>query len=400
MEDVMLRNARLACLLILALAPGCSGDAALSGPETGVGAGTLEGGCTIKWLGTLDTDLNHPKDLGNDLSAAYASFLVTPNPRLKYILRGSFPMVRFLSVQTYSAQTLFGTVSYLYDYQTTMDAGSFNPYQPGVAVNAWPRSYTVEFVPAAIPSAAPNVVRMGTSFLEELMMRFYSPDSGIALSTSDLPSVSVYDTATGSSTLCRADFSGIAGAYTPRTPSDAEPIPEGGSRTFSFKLGNWTSQGNAAATYLGAQSYVLIGEVAVIRFKAPGFANTHSGMGCFPGGTDSRYWSLCADDAHSSQVFGCLPDYLASPDANGDVTVVVSTSSAVQAQAGELGQNFLFDPRPASSTMGFTFRILLPSPSFMPDPTVYPAAFLPTGRVCTESEYLCGACVLPPPPGA
>ena len=156
----------------------------------------------------------------------------------------------------------------------------------------------------------------------------------------------------------------------------------------------------AVPSYLAScNNMATSGQIAVIRFKEPSFVNTHyvttTGQPpTFPDGmSDVRYWSLSEGDPTNSTTVSGLVDYAARPaDANGDVTVVVSGSQAVEDKARQLGQSFILDKRSADATsVIFVYRNVLPSPDFWNGTDPYPQPFWPTGVICSDADYLAGS---------
>lgn len=354
--------------------------------------------CNPGWYTQLESDPSTPAPYGNNVDTGYAEFFFVQDPRIKLVLKGSFPMVRFVSFQTYTSLR-FAVAGALFDYQVTMDPGSLNPYVPGAAVDRSPRAYTITILPPAAPASSPNVLRMGDDPLQQFIVRFYSPDAGVALQPADLPKVYAYYWASGLPAPCPSFLS----VPFPHELSPGLPAPQPGTGVTFVPFSDIGMVNSAVPFYWSSYNHMALGEVAVIRFRAPSFVNTHSGSGTFPdpGALDMRYWSLSGLDPTTWVTFGGLPDWMAlPPDANGYVTVVVSRSPVVQAHAATRGHNFILDQRspavdPGTESVIFAYRNLLPSPSFMPDFTdssTYPAAYVPTGLICSEDAYLQNLC--------
>lgn len=355
--------------------------------------------CDPKWFNQLDTNPLTSAPYMNEAYTGYSESFFLLNPEIKLVLEGNFPMARFFSAETYNhvSKTIlnFTAASALFDYQIAMDADSFNPYLPGSAVDASPRNYTIEIIPQDAISSASNILRMGTSSLQEIILRFYSPDEEVTLSSADLPNVYAYYTGSGLPAPCPTFISMPSIKRMPFQIFFPGATPESGATiTFKSAAAGSAMPNSAIPSYLFSYHNMNKGQAAVVRFKAPTFVNTHSGTGTFPTETmDTRYWSLSVVDPLTSMTFGGIADYVARQDAAGYVTVVVSNSLKVQSQAQARGQNFILDKRnPLASTIIFIYRNVLPSSSFWPDPAVYPANYYPTGLICGENDYLAGNC--------
>ncbi len=356
--------------------------------------------CDPKWFNQLDTDPSTPAPYMNEAYTGYSESFFFLNPKIKLVLKGSFPMVRFFSVETYNhvpnSLLNFTAVSALFDYQITMDPGSFNPYLPGATVDASPRNYTIEIMPQDAISSASNILRMGTSSLQEIILRFYSPDEGVILSPANLPRIYAYYTDSGLPAPCPTFISLPSIKRLPFQIFFPDATPESGETiTFKSTAIEDAMPNSAIPSYLYSYHDMSKEQVAVVRFKAPTFVNTHSGAGTFPTETmDTRYWSLSAIDPLTSMTFGGIADYVAMQDADGYVTVVVSNSMKTQAQAQAWGQNFILDKRNplSSSAIILAYRNVLPSSDFWPNLEAYPAGYYPTGLICSESDYLADKC--------
>ncbi len=88
----------------------------------------------------------------------------------------------------------------------------------------------------------------------------------------------------------------------------------------------------------------------------------------------------------------CLPDFLATPDAHGIVTLVVGTGAKVKAAALANGFNFLEDTRrPNQRVLGVLYRIVLPNSDFE-ETSLYKGEYRPVFVKCSRAEFLDAKC--------
>jgi catechol 2,3-dioxygenase-like lactoylglutathione lyase family enzyme len=374
--------------------------------------------CNPRWLTQLETDPGTPAPYFNNVDTGYAEahFLQGPGARIRLELTGSFPPVRFISFQTYTSRH-FAIVSpdgILSDSEITMDAGSVNPFVAGAPTDPLlAHDYTIQILPHEAPTGPwLNVLRMGPGDdpLQELTVRFYSPDDQVDLTQSTqhpLPRVHAYFLDSGRPAPCPIFIP------VPPLPSKTYTCAQVGGPTIAFDLitpaSNVPHYNAAIPAYLVSCNSMTLGQVAVVRFKAPTFVNTHwvTATGqpqSFPDPDtlDVRYWSIGAQDPTNTTTFGGVADWSARVDAGGNVTLVVSNDADVQQLAGQLQQNFLLDTRqptadPTHEQILFIYRNLLPLPAFWNGTDPYPADYAPTGQICDASVYLASGGNCPAP---
>ncbi|MEQ1877751.1 MAG: hypothetical protein ABL958_13990 [Bdellovibrionia bacterium] len=368
--------------------------------------------CDPHWLlNQLDTSLNTPKPYLNNIDTAYTENYFILDPRVKLVLKGSIPKVRFFSITTANAEipNIGKSIrsGYLFDYQLIMDAGSINPMIPGNPVNSTRTDFTLELLPPpkSATSSAPNVIHLAdTTPIQTILVRYYSPDVGLSITPDILPTIYSEFVEDGSPAPCPYFLSPPTITNVPLPPSYGSPDPST-KVTFTEYSSAGGGSNAAAPFYLAARNSMKSGQVAVIRLKSPHFINTRSGTGLFPDPNtyDMRYWSLNVGDPTISNTVGGLPDYLAKLDARGYVTLVVSRDSSgqIQTAAASRGQNFIPDRRnPRATSMLFMYRNLLVSPSFLetdpknPNLKIYPPEYLPIGVICEAADYLADKCNL------
>jgi len=343
--------------------------------------------CTHLWKKSLDIAPATPKSMSGDTYAAYGLIGFYDEPNLRLELKGEFPHGRFMSLQSYRG-TRKRTVASLFDKDLVADPGSVNPFIPGADLGATSRSYTIDVVKNRDDAASPNALRLDSrTNIHSLFFRYYVPSSGFVPAPADLPRIFAFDTRNGAPRPCPRYID---------TQLDPGPITMilnfvKKKSVLEFERNKSFDNGVNAAVpgYVTVLSKIDHGDVSVIRFKAPTFTNTQPGAGPFPESGQVRYWSFCTQNLKESETLTCLPDYLATPDARGWVTVVVGKGAAVQERALREGHNFLEDRRlPNQKVMGYFYRNLLPGSSFAP----YEGDYLPSGVVCPSEDYLKGEC--------
>ncbi len=132
----------------------------------------------------------------------------------------------------------------------------------------------------------------------------------------------------------------------------------------------------------------------IIKFKAPTFANTQSGVGPFPSSqsSDVRYWSMCSQNLTKNETLNCLPDHLAKVDNLGFVTLVVGAGAGLREAAEQRKYNFLEDTRQSNQSMiAFAYRNIMPSQPFQTD-SMYRGDYLPKAKMCSNEKFLSDQC--------
>ena len=346
--------------------------------------------CQVPWLLQLATDGATPKPFLDDLSAGYAEVIFLREPGTRLQMRGSFANARFESIEEYDFSTAVESTpaDYIFDYQIKPLPGSTNPFLPGAKVDALLRNFVVE-VGASFGAA--NTVNAGKNIMQVLVVRIYSPNENVTLTAADIPRVYSYDALTNQPAPC-PKFIRIPEVNFPFKST----VDESGQLHFAEPSDSTTTgaQNHAIPQYLGTNNSMKLDDVAVIRFKAPTFVNTHSGTGVYPSGKQVRYWSMCGADMTKGLTFGCVPDYKSKIDSNGYVTIVVSSNEKVRSMAASQGYDFILDKRASgATTASFIYRNMLPEAGFQAN-SMYKGEYLPGGRICSSAEYLAGGCKL------
>jgi hypothetical protein len=325
-----------------------------------------------------------PKAYTGDTHAAYGVFPFTADSSTYFVLEGSFPRARFLSVETYKKKKNY-TVDALFDAQIEPDPGSVNPVREPEAANP-SRRYTIVVAPSSlVVPPGTNVLRLADGEPEAaIWTRYYAPDAGAVFSAADLPRIAAYSVETGAPTACppmrfenpSSDLPQVLSLLAPR---HREP--------FDFRLFHVPWAGNAAqGKYAYGVSKMARGDVLVVRFRPPTFGLPSEGA------RDVRYWSLCAINLIKNLGLACLADRDAVPNAAGLVTAVISSANGVREHALARGEHYLPDTRDAANRMVMaTLRNLMPSPAFA-ETEQYQGDFNPRAVICTAEDYLRDEC--------
>lgn len=400
----------------------------------------LSKNCGLDWQSSdLVTGIEGPKDYYGDTNIAYAVFSFPSDPSTVYRIKGMFPRARYMSIES-SELIQIGSWDFdaIQDHEIIPDDGSMNPFTPGVALNASPRNFTVDAVPAEGVWYAVNRFEVPTNGnTNQIWLRIVAPNAQVAFNS--LPTIEAYDLATGlpktlcpqaqvanyfesnaplesvaqfeSTDLSRAIYANeafdLTGDFSDLGMLDLEGALLGILKTavpeklwvFSFRLIDIPFEGNSA---IPGYSYGLTkigpGKVALVKFKAPSFMNTNDSKDedLFVSDKDLRFSSLCSLDLADGRGLACIPDYLMEKDAKGFVTIVYGPAGGVvESKALALGYNFLPDNRVAldvkEQPVAFVYRQLLPSVWFSQN-GLNKGDYVPRARVCPERLFLSGFC--------
>ncbi len=266
-----------------------------------------------------------------------------------YRLQGRFPFARYMSYHNYDATT-GDFVNWLKDVDIQADVGSVNPYQSGVDRTQDNRDYTLWLVPegANLPQLADakNVMTIPkTVTFAPAVLRVYRPDEkqgmdgGVAL-----PRVHVFDAQTGVAVNQCAPLRLVA----------PKSLVEGGdTRRFDRRLTidpsirHYRSNGagfypNKHNAYLVTELDRSLGELAIMKWKAPTSPKTKSGLGSFNHAQEVRYWSYCLGGEQASNTSACLVDDEALIDEQGYVSLVLGPDDELlKAKAKLAGINYM-----------------------------------------------------------
>ena len=319
---------------------------------------------------------NQIPDIGNTFSTAWFKLPAGA----KIVMKGDFPHMRHWSFVTYTEEGV--PRDGIYDAEIEPDAGSSNPFRPGVKRDVAPRRYTISIVNGMPPAQrAPNTIytlaEPGTAI--GMHMRNYVPDRSIDWTGGvGVPKVELH-TADGKvlaeQEACAATDAPRRGKQVPVTvskklwlalnslpwrPADRTPatnfavapmvkfynrehlildtffplIPSDGMAV--EKGGFWSNPVTRYGfTYL-SQAY---GKVYVVHGKMPRTPSTWGGDPApMDAEADMRYWSLCTSTAPPvGNTVDCVTDENVRPivDKQGQYSVVVSRAIDRPSNANE-----------------------------------------------------------------
>lgn len=337
--------------------------------------------CSQLWVPSVEINPSFPKPMSGDTYAVYGLLGYYDEPGLRMEIKGQFPKGRFMSVESYRTAQKFH-VDALFDFQLKADEGSINPYVIPSAFDAPNRAFSVSLVKPGQTPASRNPLRLHRrTRIHSMFFRWYVPAAGVVPALSDLPKIYSVEDKTGESRACPR---GIDTVYDPGAITALLKLIKE-NKVLKFKEGSfWNGTNYAIPSYVNAISKVKPGNVSVVQFKVPSFSPVPVGSSA-----EVRYWSFCIQNLKESETLGCLPDYLSTPDAKGNVTVVVGRGAAVKERALARGFNFLEDVRlPEQEVLAYFYRNLLPRADYIP----YQGAYLPQGVVCSEADFLASDC--------
>jgi hypothetical protein len=325
-------------------------------------------------------------------------------------LTGQFPYARYMSFQSYG-QTQGDA---LQDFEIIPDAGSVNPFQPGMDRQAVPRAYTVWFVP---PTSARDQNRLempDDTFAPTLVLRIVradrdKPDGGVPP-----PTIEAFDDRTGQPVRCPPRGLALGLFEEPRDMSQL-PLPE--DPISFYRVTGAGVIPNAVSGYLVARlADPDAGTLAVLRFALASFPDTFNQPDTpLTGREDVRYMALCVHGRMSTLTGECLADdeLQSRQDSQGVVTVVVGPEDqAVRAAAQARGFHYLSwqdlaDPLlihrqilPHAEFSGSVFLVPVFDPAVDRDAQRaerFMGAYAPTGAVCQVSTFVANPSACGPP---
>ena len=282
-------------------------------------------------------NLNYPEGS----STSYFGANITQPLGTTYTIQGRYPYARFMAIEIYTGDTL---VDFVADVNIVPDPGQNNPFVSGTA-NGTFTAYVVFGAKPATPAA--NTIYTGTLTTVGLLYRIYhttdpnDPSGGAGLPTivlngSSLVNCPIQPILPPGSTpwlrLATGDWMG-----TPPTP--AQKYPASNPTTWSIAnpdVAHYFPNGADfyLTTRLSRQFLKPIGsaDLFVVRFLAPTFPNTRSGVPVYAP-RQVRFWSLCTDDSYTTNVNRCVWDDEIPLDANGYVSIVISDPGSMPSAA-------------------------------------------------------------------
>ncbi len=346
--------------------------------------------CSSRWITDLGTDPFDEKFFLGDTSAGYAAFSYWADPDLVLEIKGEFPHARFFSIESQDTQ-FFLRADHLLDHEIAPDPGSTNPFTEGNPLDVEKRTFTVRAMQDK-PLTGSNLLELPKKGLtQSIMVRIYSPNDGLKLSTADLPSIRAFDRRTGKERACPLPARYLYESHFPQFLADAYVLFKPG---FEFKLPPETNAAgqNAAASYLLAVTQVAHNEVALMRFIPPTYMDTQSGKGTMSLEPQVRYWSMCAVNFPRNTTNFCFPDRLSSVQDDGFQYIVVGKGEGVKKAAEERGYSFVPDTRKLNQNVfGFLYRNLVARKDFQ-ETHLFKGDYKPQTMKCSNESFIDGSC--------
>lgn len=376
-------------------------------------APTPSADCTSGWSdASVDQGRYFP-----DLNAVYWSYRFdagAPNAvNVAFRIQGRFAYARNTSFHFYPTLNNSAGFSYLGDIDITPDAGSVNPFMPGVNRHAPNRSYTIWLVPEDSQRASqPNTLIVPQdSGVSKLMLRVFRPDSGYDNGGVPLPIIEAFDDDTGQPVNCP-----LALRVIPSSPIDYSTWPSDEAEVSFYHLGSDGFFPNDDNQYLYADlSPNKFGQVLVLRFYAPTFLDTFQHPeATFTGNEEVRFLSLCMSSQISTKTSECFADDQFTRAGSGYFNVVVGPPNYPQVRDAALARGYNYMSWYSLNPVLF-YRQMLPHPDFSGSVARVPlfdytqpmsgqraqnfmGIYAPTGRYCSIPTFLSGStCGMPAP---
>ncbi len=308
-----------------------------------------------------------------DLNAAYYYYLFSAedNQDLRFEFKGEFPHARYMSFTLYDEGQL--PVDALHDVDINPDPWNRNPFRPGVDRTVANRSYTVQMVPEGSAHAGePNTLVISDEVKTAvLLMRVYLPDDGQPLDGGvGMPSTSTFYDATGETAPGPAWMD--VGDYRDTTIRELlemqeyvhayrdalSPYVESWSVDESYFLPQYGSP----YVWTSLDYYPELGDIAVMRFRAPTFTDTSGGGGEFTGEEDVRYFSVSVAASWTTITQRTIHDSELVIDEDGFVNLVIGAPRWLANRAKSKGWNVL--PGKLDQKPMVVFRQMLPRDDF------------------------------------
>jgi hypothetical protein len=340
---------------------------------------------------------------------------------LSFKIQGQFAHARYESFVAYAHTDQGTAVQALLDRDMVPDAGSHNPFLPGMARDLADRSYTLWWIPdgGRLPEDAPNVLTYRPGSPSQLILRIYVPDEGQDITGGvGLPAVTLHDLATGTAIPCTRDVTLGLGDLLPwreltTLTAQASSRPSNPPGRVHF----WAEPGGNFALYQNPHNDYLVSfpapprigsEVVIMRFKPPIVPQSRDGRTALTGAEHVRYWSMCLAGV-SSQTSACVADFQATVGPDGYVTIVVGDAPDVTRHATGLnllswGKHVipvliyrnLATERPGAELFPGDLQRVLP-PESEKDPMDFVAerfigSYAPAGVQCTSAAFLENYC--------
>ncbi len=311
------------------------------------------------WGSNADDDFINAAYPDTEANYWLAQLMQVPSTRIA--IRGAYPEARYFSLHVYDQAQR--PIDSLADYEIVPDKGSANPFASSVSSKG-AGTYTVFVEFTAEPQdPAPNTIYAGATGeglpnpTSALIYRTYVPDDPKdGLGGVPLPTIS-YETADGTEVVgfedCQVFTAPSDGTVNQaiRDSSYPDDIPRLPPRPNDEKKPRFNrfygvdrpvydnvppnpvtgeepkTQGgflsNEQNAYMTARITRSMGDIVVIRAKAPSFPDTRKGESLRPP-SELRYWSMCQNHTLSQRVVACAADFQTEVGRDGYFTFVIS----------------------------------------------------------------------------
>ncbi len=331
--------------------------------------------------------------VGTDSNANYWIAFLTADPAITLTIAGTYPSVRYASIQAYDASGAYLTG--LPDKDFPPDQGSVNPFVAGTPRGVGTYTLHVVFGPPPSPPAPGTLyINQPAGASVSLLYRLYLPDTGASKTGNvPLPTIST-QSGSGVAPLVapqEAQATALALQHAPPPPASmaatATPTP-------GFTRAAPGSYTNADEAYLAAVLPATT-QLYVVRFAAPTNPHTLGGDPLDPH-TQLRYWSVCVNNL-LDYPYACRADeqvVLTSP--HRQATIVIGLQSQRPTNATRAHGVTWISLGTIALSYAVLLRHLLPASSFTQSafavpvgaaPGPYMGPYAPTLVVCSTQQF-------------
>ena len=318
---------------------------------------TIGNNCTANWSPAATNDHRYMVPWFPENKAAYWVFGYDREELghdIKLKFEGTFPYARYMSVHVYNGQTGHQAAgkNFLKDIEIEPLEGHENPFLSGVSRNVKNRSFEFRIEPSDLTSqeaaaspepGAENLINIPKDIRYPLIiLRVYRPDKGRSYDGGvGLPTILAYNAETGEEiTQCPAPEMPVTDGLDPSKRPDTKLYHDAQIR-FYAKHPELSGLFGNRHNYYGMTGLTKeLGDVALLRFKAPTTPQTANGKGDFSAEDELRYWSICMGGDVFTNTSSCLWDDNAIVDKDGFVKIAVGPDTEeFRKTARKLGYN-------------------------------------------------------------
>lgn len=397
----------------LALGAMCLAGIGLAWRSTQAAGATPLGDCTAYWGPPQSSEAPYFPELNAVYWSLRYDATAPQAQNVAFRLTAQFPYARNTSLHFYPNLNVGSADNSLRDVDIAPDAGSINPYLPGVNRQSTNRAYTAWLVPAdSVRVGQPNtLVISADSDIATLMLRVYRADYGRDNGGVPLPAIQAVDDDTGLPVACPPNVTNP-----PLEPVDLGAWPPASKQVSFYHLSGEGYYPNDDKKYLVAVADPSrFGQILILRFYPPTFLDTYQHPSAvFTGNEEVRFMSLCIGGKLTTRTSQCVADDQFIQANSGYFNVVVGPDRAdVRAAAQARGYNFIVWY--SQSSPALIYRHMRPLSSFEGSLALVPVynpkrptagqraedfigQYAPIGRYCSVNKFLSGStCGMPSP---